>query len=244
MMNNVLHIIPALADNYIWLIENQHQQVVIIDPGTAAPVIEYLSHKQLTPAGILLTHHHNDHIGGVLELQKQFPDLLVFGPSEIDLPITNISSQSTVTISDMTFQIIPTPGHTLGHVSYYMQPYLFCGDTLFSAGCGRIFEGTYRQMFNSLVQLSLLPNDTIICPAHEYTLSNLKFAHHLVPHDQDIINYYQQIENQVITLPTTLAREKKINLFLRCDNLELQQQFDCDTPLKLFQFFRIQKDSF
>lgn len=244
MVKHILHVIPVLTDNYIWLLENQHQQVVIIDPSLAEPVIDYLSLNQLTPVGILLTHHHNDHIGGVSELQKHFTNLAIFGPDEIPLAINHITSQTTITLADMMFQIIPTPGHTLGHVAYYCQPYLFCGDTLFSAGCGRIFEGTYQQMFDSINRLKALPNETVICPAHEYTYNNLRFAHQLVPNDQQIATDYEAAKNLSITLPTTLQKELKINLFLRCDDAKLQKEFNCDNPLALFQFFRTQKDAF
>ncbi|WP_392563874.1 hydroxyacylglutathione hydrolase [Orbus wheelerorum] len=242
--NKQLHIIPALKDNYIWLLENSHKQCVIVDPGDSLPVINYMAEHQLSPIAILLTHHHSDHVAGALNLQNYYRNLPIFGPDEIDLPITNISTQLAITIADFTFDIILVPGHTLGHVAYYNKPYLFCGDTLFSAGCGRIFEGTYQQMFNSLNKLKVLPDNTIVCPAHEYTLSNLKFATHVVPCDRNISHYYQQIANKTITLPTTIAIEKQINLFLRCDELELQKEFAINNDLKLFEFFRTQKDSF
>lgn len=242
--NKQLHIIPALTDNYIWLLANQHQQAVIIDPGEATPVIEYLTQQQLSPLAILLTHHHADHVAGVNVLKQHYPTIAVYGPQEVKLPITPISSHMTLTIRDFNFTIISVPGHTLGHVAYYIAPYLFCGDTLFSAGCGRIFEGSYTQMFDSLNKLKNLPNNTIVCPAHEYTLANLKFAHHLLPDDTDINHYYQQVHVQKITLPTTLAVEKKINLFLRCDVPELQQRFNCSSALALFTWLRQQKDHF
>lgn len=239
-----LHVIPALKDNYIWLLENQHHQVVIIDPSEAMPVIDYLSQHQLTPIGILLTHHHQDHIGGVTLLQNTYPKLNAFGPNEVNLDINKISSQSHIRIGDMTFDIIAVPGHTLGHLAYYIKPYLFCADTLFSGGCGRIFEGTYQQMFTSLNTLKALPDETIVCPAHEYTLSNLKFACSILPEDKVINDYYQQVQHVKMTLPTTLEKEKKINLFLRCDESRLQQKFNCQNALALFEFFRSQKDNF
>ncbi|WP_392563167.1 hydroxyacylglutathione hydrolase [Orbus sturtevantii] len=242
--NKRLHIIPALKDNYIWLLGNTQKQVVIIDPGESTPVINYMTTHQLSPIAILLTHHHNDHIDGVIDLQKNYDNLPVFGPDEINLPITKISQQKTLTIGDFTFDIIAVPGHTLGHLAYYINPYLFCGDTLFSAGCGRVFEGTYTQMLNSLNKLKSLPDNTIVCPAHEYTLSNLKFATHLVPNDIDINAYYQKIAHDAITLPTTIEIEKKVNLFFRCDDLKLQTEFKINNELKLFEFFRTQKNNF
>ncbi|RKS87753.1 hydroxyacylglutathione hydrolase [Orbus hercynius] len=239
-----LHIIPSLTDNYIWLLENSQHQVIIVDPGEASPVIDYLSTHHLSPIAILLTHHHHDHVDGVGSLQQRYPNLPAFGPDEIDLPITKISPDTSINFGELTFEIIPVPGHTLGHVAYYAKPYLFCGDTLFSAGCGRLFEGTHAQMLTSLNRLKALPNDTIVCAAHEYTLSNLKFAATLVPEDMIITQYEQHIKHQAITLPSTIVQEKDINLFLRCDEVNLQKKFNFHNELELFKFFRTQKDSF
>jgi len=242
--NKQLHVVPALKDNYIWLLENSNKETIIVDPGETEHVINYLNEHRLLPIAILLTHHHNDHVAGVTNLQKYYDNLPVFGPDEINLPITKVSTQQAITIADFIFDIITVPGHTLGHLAYYCRPYLFCGDTLFSAGCGRIFEGTYQQMFNSLNKLKALPDDTIVCPAHEYTLSNLKFSTHLISDDLNINDYYHKIHNQKITLPTTIEIEKQINIFLRCDDLKLQKKFDMNNQLKLFEFFRTQKDNF
>lgn len=239
-----LHIIPILQDNYVWLLQTSQQNAIIIDPGEAQPVIDYIENHQIRPIGILLTHHHADHIGGVTKLKLNYPEIPIFGPQEVQLPIINISNQNELIIDNTTFKIISIPGHTLGHVAYYAAPYLFCGDTLFSAGCGRIFEGTYQQMFDSLNKLKNFPDDTITCPAHEYTLNNLKFAHHLVPDDDNINRYYQQIQKQKVTLPTTIGKEKQINLFLRCNEKFLKNKFNIINDLELFIFLRTQKDVF
>ena len=240
----MLHIIPALKDNYIWLLETSNQHVIIVDPNESQPVIDYLNQKQLIPITILLTHHHHDHIDGVMALKNYYPNLPVYGPNEINLPINHITDHSEIMIDNQIIKIIAVPGHTIGHLAYYCKPYLFCGDTLFSAGCGRIFEGTYQQMFNSLNKLKQLPNSTIVCPAHEYTLSNLEFSRHILPNDEDINAYYQQIKHQTITLPSTIGKEKRINLFLLCDEAFLQKQFNMQNALDLFKFFRTQKDNF
>lgn len=239
-----LHTIPALTDNYIWLLEVSKERVIVVDPGEAQPVIDYLNHHNLTPIAILLTHHHHDHIDGVTTLNHYYSNIAIYGPKEVTLPINYVSDLNDITIDKQIFHIINVPGHTKGHIAYYCQPYLFCGDTIFSAGCGRVFEGRYQDMYQSICKLKQLPNDTIICPGHEYTISNLRFAHSLLPDDQAITAYYKQMQDRPITLPTTMEIEKKINLFLRCDEQKLQQQFHVSTALDLFKFFRTQKDIF
>lgn len=244
-----LHIIPILKDNYVWLLENNDKQVVIIDPGEAEPVLEYLKKHHLTPLAILLTHHHIDHVGGVPKLHQIYPDIEIYGPSEIDLPIhylndKEILSNDIVSIADFQFEVISVPGHTLGHLAYYIKPYVFCGDTLFSAGCGRIVDNAYQQMLNSLNKLKQLPDDTLICAGHEYTLANLNFAQKMVPNDKQIVKYFDSICKKSITLPSILTKEKQINLFLRCNEKSLQDKFNFNNELDLFTYFRSQKDIF
>lgn len=246
--------IPALSDNYIWLLSNENSECVIVDPSQAKPVIEMLSQLSLTPVAILLTHHHDDHVGGVADLVTKYPSITVFGPKETqDKGTTHIiHDQEKIIIDSFCFHVISTPGHTLGHVSYYSEPYLFCGDTLFSGGCGRLFEGTAQQMFSSLQRLSALPDNTLICCAHEYTLSNMAFAHHIMPENALITDYFHQVsemrKNLQPTVPITLKNEKNINLFLKSDDIDLQGILGITTntyaPIKTFTKLRELKDNF
>lgn len=223
--------VPALNDNYIWLLAN-NQQCIIVDPAESEPVLSILTANQLTPVAILLTHHHNDHTQGVKEIIAQYPKIPVFGPQEtlVKGATKLVCDGDSVTIGDFNFQVIGLPGHTLGHIGFYQAPYLFCGDTLFSAGCGRIFEGTPAQMYQSIQKIAALPDDTLICCAHEYTQSNLQFAHHIWPENETIMNYSEKVRtlrnNQQATVPSTLKTEKNINIFLQCENPELQQKLN------------------
>lgn len=216
--------IPALKDNYIWLItNNQSTQAIIVDPGDASPVISFLNEHHLKPAAILVTHKHADHTGGINELLDAYPETAVYA-NEIE----NVSSTThfvkhgdVISINNWpSFNVIHIPGHTLGHVAYYADPILFTGDTLFGAGCGRVFEGTAEQMLGSLNKLAVLPNDTFIYCGHEYTLANLNFASHVEPENEDIRQRIKDTEklrlNNNPSLPSTLGLEKKTNPFLRC----------------------------
>ncbi|AKJ42837.1 hydroxyacylglutathione hydrolase [Pragia fontium] len=246
--------IPAFQDNYIWLLTKDSQTTIIVDPGTAQPVIQALQQHQLTPDAILLTHHHNDHTGGVAELVRHYPALKVYGPEETRSKGAQIivKEGDHVVAGGMTFSVLDVPGHTIGHIAFYCSPYLFCGDTLFSAGCGRIFEGTAKQMYHSIQKLAALPDNTKVCCAHEYTLSNLRFANYVLPEDIDIETYQQQIEqlraeNQA-SVPTELQLERKINLFLRCHQIDLQRKLGINDPtIEIWQVFkqlRAMKDNY
>jgi hydroxyacylglutathione hydrolase len=215
--------IPAFTDNYIWVLENG-VTAWIVDPGEAAPVLKFLREKKFQLEGILLTHHHADHTGGVAELLQHY-QIPVYGPD--NSPVSTLISHplqhgSCITLGNMAFSVIAIPGHTLDHIAFYSaaEKILFCGDTLFSAGCGRVFEGTHEQMYRALLKLAALPDDTRVCCGHEYTLSNLRFAASLEPANKDIIEYQKQCEilraKKLPTLPSTIAQEKKINPFLRC----------------------------
>ena len=246
--------IPAFQDNYIWVLVDNDRRCVIVDPGESAPVLDAIKENGWQPEAILLTHHHNDHTGGVPELRAHFPHLVVYGPAETqDKGTTQVVQEGeNIHIREWEFSVFATPGHTLGHLCFYSKPYLFCGDTLFSGGCGRLFEGTPEQMYQSLQKISALPDDTLICCAHEYTLGNMKFAVSLLPEDRAIQDYYHKVKelrakNQN-TLPVILKNERQINLFLRTDDIDLinkiNQETNLQQPEQRFAWLRSKKDNF
>ncbi len=229
-----LKAIPAFNDNYIWLLHNAHQAVVV-DPGDAQPVLAFLAHHQLDLTGVLITHHHNDHVGGITELLRHYPSVPVYGPALESIPKRThaIQADDIVHLPELAcrLRVLSVPGHTSGHVAYFghndlNEPFLFCGDTLFSGGCGRVFEGTAAQMLDSLNQLAALPPQTLVCCAHEYTLSNLNWALNVEPNNDDLHDYYQHAAalraEQQPTLPSTIELELRINPFLRTHIPEVQ----------------------
>jgi len=216
--------LPAFTDNYIWLLHDG-AKALVVDPGAAAPVLDALSHLELTLQAILLTHHHSDHIGGVSAL-RQTTGAVVYGPARENLPepVTRMTHGMGIEVFGLCFTVIDVPGHTAGHIAWYCanaagSPILFCGDTLFSAGCGRLFEGTPVQMQASLDALATLPDNTRICCAHEYTLSNLQFACAVEPDNADLHIYRAACialrDAHLPTLPAQLGTERRINPFLR-----------------------------
>ncbi len=223
--------LPAFTDNYIWMLHDG-RQAVVVDPGESAPVIAALDALQLVLAAILVTHHHGDHVGGIdaLRAHLQGP---VYGPKRerIPEPCVPLVDGDALTVLGMRFEVIDVPGHTSGHIAYFHPtegngtraeaPILFCGDTLFSGGCGRLFEGTPAQMHHSLSRLAALPGDTRVCCAHEYTLSNLTFAHAVEPENAELADYTAWCRSQRDagrpTLPSSIACERQINPFLRCE---------------------------
>ncbi|MDN3609266.1 hydroxyacylglutathione hydrolase [Vibrio ostreicida] len=215
--------IPAFSDNYIWLIQNSDQRCAIVDPGDAAPVLAYLKQHQLTLDAILITHHHNDHIGGVPELVRQFPDIDVVGPANEPVPTLThaVEPGQQIELFGEIFFVLGLEGHTRGHIGFVGDGKLFCGDVLFSAGCGRVFEGTMEQMHTSLAKLAALPEETQVYCAHEYTASNVAFALAVEPTNSQLQQYRDEVNrlraHDKPTLPTTLRREKWINPFLRTD---------------------------
>lgn len=216
--------IPAFDDNYLWLLHDG-KRALVVDPGDAGPVLRALDEHALQLESILVTHHHADHTGGVDAL-REATGAQVWGPAteRIPKPYTHLNGGGTAHALGLDFQVIDVPGHTAGHIAYYTQdvngkPLLFCGDTLFSGGCGRLFEGTPAQMLASLDKLAALPADTVVCCTHEYTLSNLRFAMAVEPGNADLAAYQARCislrEQGLPTLPSSMAQELRINPFLR-----------------------------
>jgi len=218
--------IPALADNYIWLLQ-QGNEAICIDPGEAAPVEGYLKAHGLVLRQIWITHHHADHTAGLPELIHQFPDCRVYANRDIPHATHTVGEGSRWPLWQSQVEVWHTPGHTQTHLSYLLQAggqaRLFCGDTLFSAGCGRVFDGTPAQLFASLQRINRLPENTLLYPAHEYTAANLRFAAHIEPDNPHIIAAQQRAQT-IPTLPVTLAREKQTNPFLRVHLPAVQQR--------------------
>jgi hydroxyacylglutathione hydrolase len=217
--------LPAFSDNYIWLLHDDHHALVV-DPGDSAPVLTWLQqHPGLQLDMILVTHHHADHTGGLTELVA-LTGARVAGPAMEKMPVDaqGLVQGDRLDWHGLQFEVHEVPGHTLGHIAFWAQPaqqapILFCGDTLFSGGCGRLFEGTPAQMLGSLDRLADLPNDTRVCCAHEYTLSNLKFAVAVDPDNHALRSYAQNCADLRLhhqpTLPVPLSTELAINPFLR-----------------------------
>ncbi|MFC3195574.1 hydroxyacylglutathione hydrolase [Marinicella sediminis] len=255
-MSLTIHPIPAFNDNYIWIVHDG-SHAVVIDPGDAQPVKQYLQDHQLDLTTILITHHHYDHVDGVSELcGLQSCD--VFAPQDQRMPFAYqaVSEGDDVCISapKLELKVVETPGHTLTHICYYDQLRLFCGDTLFSAGCGRMFEGTAEQFVSSLNKLKNLPPSLLVFCTHEYTLSNLLFAQHAEPDNTDIRAHQNTVNDwrseDKPSLPSTLALELKINPFLRTHLPDVQKnvshhwQTVCDDETRCFALLRKWKDSF
>ncbi|NMM82476.1 hydroxyacylglutathione hydrolase [Acidovorax sp. SRB_14] len=216
--------LPAFSDNYIWMLHDG-RHALVVDPGEAEPVLQALDRLGLRLQAILVTHHHSDHVGGVQALRKA-TGAAVYGPARerIPAPAVALAGGDQVEALGLSFAVIDVPGHTAGHIAYHCTladgaPLLFCGDTLFSGGCGRLFEGTPAQMLASLDALAALPGDTRICCAHEYTLSNLRFAHVVEPGNAALLHHSRECErlraHNLPTLPSRMALERDINPFLR-----------------------------
>jgi hydroxyacylglutathione hydrolase len=216
--------VPAFSDNYLWLLHNG-RHAAVVDPGDAAPVQAALDRMGLTLAAILITHHHGDHVGGLPALLARH-DVPVYGPAGEDIRgVTqrlNEGDAVSIPALDARFRVLDVPGHTSGHIAYAGHGMLFCGDTLFGCGCGRLFEGTPQQMTASLSKLAALPGDTKVYCAHEYTLANIRFAEAVEPDNAALIarkaRDMKSRDNLEPTLPTTIAEELATNPFLRWDS--------------------------
>jgi hydroxyacylglutathione hydrolase len=248
--------IEAFSDNYIWLVTTNEGSIVI-DPGESQNLLKILKESNLNLKAILITHHHFDHTGGIEEILSEI-SIDVYGPNNnIDSINIRVANGSQINLLGIEFEIIEIPGHTLDHIAYYSEnnghPILFCGDTLFAGGCGRVFEGTFEQMHDSLSILKNLPLNTKIYSGHEYTESNLKFAKSVEPLNQRIISRYNDViklrKQGIPTLPTTIKLELETNPFFRVDLEEVQETISkkFNTPKKekdIFTAMRQWKDNF
>ena len=249
--------LPVLTDNYVFVLHDpQRHLAAVIDPAVAVPVLQCLQNLKADLIAIFNTHHHSDHVGGNRELLHQFPQAVVYGGA-IDrgrIPGQQVFLQAgdRVEFGDRVAEVFFVPGHTKAHIAYYFLPTateggeLFCGDTLFAGGCGRLFEGTPAQMVDSLTKLRSLPDDTRVWCAHEYTLNNLRFALTVDPDNSQLRSRYQQAEilrrQNEATVPTSIAVEKQTNPFLRCDQPALRSPNEDE--VKTFARLRRLKDQF
>ena len=269
MVNNKsVQVLPISAydDNYVWLLRDE-RTCLVVDPGDAQPVIAYLKEHRLVLKMILITHHHADHVGGIAELidwcEKQQTELpIIYGPSGEDIPWIDegLMQGDSLHIQSPAcdLMVLDVPGHTAGHIAYFIDTgttqHVFSGDTLFACGCGRIFEGTPQQMFSSLEKFSQLPPTTLVHAAHEYTLSNIRFALEVEPGNQDLQDWAVRAkalrQAGKPTLPTTIDHELKVNPFLRSHIQAVMaraishQPGLAKTPLAVFAALRVWKDVF
>ncbi|HET6397759.1 MAG TPA: hydroxyacylglutathione hydrolase [Pseudoxanthomonas sp.] len=216
-----LSALPAFEDNYVWVLDGD-QGALVVDPGDAAPVLAAAA-QGLAPAAVLVTHHHPDHCGGVAALQERWPGLPVFAPDDarIVLDCERVGDGARLELGGRQVEVLAVPGHTRSHIAYRVDDVLFCGDALFSLGCGRMFEGTAGQMHASLARMAALPGTTRVCCGHEYTLSNAAFALAVEPDNAALARRREQAAAQrragQPTLPATIGDERACNPFLRCD---------------------------
>jgi hydroxyacylglutathione hydrolase len=256
-----IHPIPAFTDNYFWCLHREGERVAaIVDPGAAGPVVDYLSARKLALTAILITHHHPDHIGGIAELLKRYPAAQVFGPAGENIPGIHrrLHGGDNVSVDplDLDFTVLDVPGHTLGHIAFYdvHRSLLFCGDTLFSVGCGRLREGSAAQLYESLLLLSRLPPDTKVYCTHEYTLSNIDFAKQVEPDNVALQQREAEVQRlraeNLPSLPSTIGLELASNPFLRTDQDTVMEAVEkywnrpMGSPGETFAALRKWKDEF
>ena len=267
-MNTLLQVwpIPAFDDNYIWCIHDGNSALVV-DPGDAAPVLDYLTKSSLKLKGILITHHHADHVGGILRLLEELGrDIPVYGPRGDNIPgrtqLVKEGDVIEILAPRISLKAFEVPGHTLSHIAYFanmqanvVEPMLFCGDTLFASGCGRLFEGTPTQMTQSLDKFKSLPKNTLVYCTHEYTLSNIRFALAVEPNNVNLLSWSERAselrDKGLPTLPTTIGQELQVNPFMRCDQAEVIQsakaksgQQSLPDPAHVLAVIRAWKDQF
>lgn len=250
--------IEAFDDNYIWSIGSTNRpEQLIVDPGDANPVIEFLQQQQYSAAAILITHHHHDHVGGITKLLQHFPGIPVYGPAKEKIPhITKpLREGDWLDFNDigLRLQVLDTPGHTVGHICYLGEDMLFCGDTLFAGGCGRIFGGTAAQLYESLEKIRALPPTTKIYCAHEYTAANLTFAKVAEPDNAQLLQRITSVastrQQNMATVPSLLNDEQQTNPFLRCHLPHMRSAAEnfagrlLPTPSDVFAVVRHWKDT-
>ncbi len=250
--------LPALKDNYIWLLKHsEREHVAIVDPSEAEPVFDYLNDNKLTPAAILITHHHWDHVGGIPALTECYT-IPVITPAleEVQGSTRKAAENDSIDLQEIgcCLSVLDVPGHTAGAVAYYTDEFVFSGDTLFTAGCGRMFEGTAPQMHTSLSKFKALPDTTKIYCGHEYSESNLRFASTVEPDNTAVQTRQEQVselrKQSRPTVPTTLALEKQTNPFLRCEEPSViraateYKQAELNQPHQVFAALREWKDNF
>jgi hydroxyacylglutathione hydrolase len=248
--------LPALRDNYIWAL-TLGELAAVVDPGEPEPVERWLGQNNCRLAAILVTHHHPDHTDGVAALKARH-GARVYGPAREPIPAMDDSLHNGDRVTPLAggpeFRVLDVAGHTRGHIAYYGEKMLFCGDTLFSAGCGRIFEGTARQLFDALARLAALPDETAVYAGHEYTVANLSFAREVLPDDvqleKTLANALETRNNGKVTLPSNMAREREINVFLRTGDRAVQAAAErksgkaISSALETFTELRRWKDHF
>jgi len=258
-MSLKVQIVPALSDNYIYILMTEAEAggkpaVGVVDPGDAGAVIKALDHRGLVPTDILITHHHNDHTAGAHALKERY-GARITGPQaehgrlpELD---RMVSEGDTVQLGPVSAHVLETPGHTAGHISYWFEDgkALFCGDTMFAMGCGRLFEGSPEQMWESLKKLRALPEDTQVYCGHEYTLNNARFARAIDPDNKALADRMRVVEGMrsrgLATIPSTIGDERLTNPFLRADAPELQKHLDMTgkSAAEVFAEIRRRKDA-